>query len=257
MRILKDFHSNYKRDIKKKIDELELDLKEAKDEFTVHINRINRMKPFIDECIDNITFEQLMTTKNPFLVYRVKLNSKAKNYSYDKTTLEIAFSTKRKYERDITSIKIRLNKLYKIRSQVNNKVFNFITTRFNMRIVDEIVNGYNFVAPHIGNIYVIRRQRGRRPVDWGRSNEYKDKLIAAGKTPYNKDTAPDGEKWLFYHDGEYAHYYFWRQSACRSDNRKDYKFVPTGGPKGNIKKLHDYIEDNPEVIHNFKIVNIR
>jgi hypothetical protein len=257
MLTLKDFHSNYKRSVKENINTVELKLREVQNEYNVILDRVNRMKTFIDDCVINSSFDELMSTRNHLIFYNLRFNSNIKNYDVDKEKITIIFSTKLTYDKTINKIKNSLNRLKTIRTQIDNKVFNFIITNFNKAVIDEIIKGYKFVPTGLGPFFVIRRQRGRRPVDWGRSNAYKQTLLEKGLVPYNKETAPDGEQWLFYHEGEYGHYYRWGKNYCSFEHKDPYKFVPTSGPKGNVNRLHEYIKDNPEVIFNYKTIDIR
>jgi len=142
------------------------------------------------------------------------------------------------------------------KSVIKFKLYKFIVNLFNESICDYIIKeGYTLRMGHnLGNIYIARKLRSQqRPIDWGASNKIKASIIADGKVPYNKETAPEGEKYIVYHDSKYANYWFWTKFACAVKNRDFFSFNPTKGDFGNVKKLHKYANNNPSVNVKYKL----
>jgi hypothetical protein len=129
-----------------------------------------------------------------------------------------------------------------------------IINSINLHMTDVIIRkGYKFKVPYLGKISVRRRKRGRPMPNWDLSNKKKQSIIDAGGVPYNKDTAPDGEKWLIYHDGDNETIINWeRPPMSFIPNVEFYTFVPSlKGPNSFGTNLHRYVKQNPAVIDRY------
>lgn len=153
-------------------------------------------------------------------------------------------------------INCSLNEKYKIREKcedylISIEIYKYVIKTFNKRIVEKILEGYKFnLGANLGFIAIkrLKRNHNRLSINWGASKKLKKEIIERGGIPYNKETAPDGEKWFVYYTDDYKHLWFWKRSWCTVKNKSFYAFRPTTGKSGNIKKLVKYIKDNPFVV---------
>lgn len=130
-----------------------------------------------------------------------------------------------------------------------------IVNTINLHMTDVIIRkGYKFKIPYIGKISVKRRKRGRPMPNWGLSNKKKEEIINSGGMPYHKDTAPDGEKWLIYHEGDHENIINWeRANENYIPNILFYTFVPSlKGDNSFMTNLHKYVKQNPNVVYNYE-----
>lgn len=96
---------------------------------------------------------------------------------------------------------------------LNQDVHAAIIKKFNLAIREKILKGYYFNFGKIGGICIARFERSlnKTSVDWGKSNPYKQKLIAEGKEPAKKigkdeDGNPimsNDNYWLFFRTDEF------------------------------------------------------
>ena len=100
----------------------------------------------------------------------------------------------------------------------------------------------------LASISVVKRERDftKRPrVNWGASQALKAQIIADGGTPLHKDLEPNGEPWFVYFTAKWWLRFYWRKNQCRIPNKTIYKFIPTGGAKGNRGRLVDGLRSEP------------
>lgn len=128
---------------------------------------------------------------------------------------------------------------------ITYKQFSTVVKDFNKKVSLEILDGYIFKSP-IGKIEIRKRERKVAAIDWNESKKYRADLIAEGKIPFNKDTAPDGIKWFKYftHNMDYlwkwtkhATYGYWRFQACKDNKRKIGKVVREKVANQTIKEV--------------------
>jgi len=122
-----------------------------------------------------------------------------------------------------------------------------IVKKFNKNIVKEIVEeGYEFFMGHgLASIRIQRRIRENPEINNPASYQRRKEIIAEGKIPYNKDTAPDGIKWRVYRTERYKFAWYWAKKSVNVKNAYYYTFQPTGGKKGMILYLYNFINENP------------
>lgn len=139
---------------------------------------------------------------------------------------------------------------------VSFKQYKFLVSLFNETISDLIIReGYTFkLGHHLGEIRIRKKRRhpNKMPVNWNESLKTKQAIIDAGEVPYDKDTAPEGKKWLVRFTDKFGYYWYWSKYRCAISNRDAYSFNPTAGGYGNIKKLHQYRKHNPLVVTKYK-----
>lgn len=127
---------------------------------------------------------------------------------------------------------------------------------YNIYCMDKIIDGYTVnLGSYLSTLSIIRIERNysNPAVNWKASNEYKQELIDQGITPYNKETAPDGEKWLIYYTDDWYCRFYWNKSQCKVRNKSVYSFHPTRGLKGNKTKLKEALDKNPLQYKKYKL----
>ena len=116
--------------------------------------------------------------------------------------------------------------------------YRYLFVELNLEYMKCILNGTKMdFGSGVGNISVKEKERypGSNAIDWGKSNAYKEQLIADGKTPYNKETAPDGVKWHIPYSSMYSYWIWWKYRLNSSVNSIFYKFIPTKFINGNCR----------------------
>lgn len=160
-----------------------------------------------------------------------------------------ALTKKIKYDKEIREGEARINELKE--QCVSRKLYGFITGKFNSYLMDALIKrGYTFSSGYgIGALYVIHREPKPKedingniklPINWGESLRIKEEIIKKGGVPYNKETAPHGEKWMVFHIG--ARFLFkWEKRKAIVKNSSLYSFRPCYSA---IAKLNDYVKEN-------------
>jgi len=134
------------------------------------------------------------------------------------------------------------------------KTFKEVLVKFNIGIMDHILEGHSFdMGSKLSSIRIVRRKRDpRNPrVDWGTSYKMRDEIIKSGGTPYNSETG-EGEKWLAYWTDELYFKFYWNKEQCFVKNRTVYSFTATRGKKGNKEKLINLVKNDDLAYLRFK-----
>lgn len=140
------------------------------------------------------------------------------------------------------------------------KEFAMVAKEFNKEISREIVDGYSFNTP-IGVLSIIKCRKGSKAINWQLSLRNKQRLIDEGKTPYNKENAPEGERWFIYYTDTLRFKWQWKKGPkikkwfgfipCIANKRVLGKFGTTkteeqkanynvSAPKDYIKPTHSF-----------------
>jgi hypothetical protein len=98
------------------------------------------------------------------------------------------------------------------KKEISYKEFYRVVRLFHRLISSKIIDGYKFNS-EVGTIEIDKKPRPGRMVDWGNSNARKQRIIAEGKIPFNKETAPNGEHWLCYFTDSTHYKWKWNKSA--------------------------------------------
>jgi hypothetical protein len=139
---------------------------------------------------------------------------------------------------------------YKLENQsmdiVDYRTFNNIINMYNTNISEILIQGYKkFKIPfNLGDIkiMVLDTTDMKRCYDFPNSMKRKQAIIDKGGTPYNKKTAPDGEKWLSVY--ETTKEIFWKWSNHRyAKNSQYYRFYPSSYYPTEEGKYITSIED--------------
>lgn len=205
-----------------------------------------------------------------------KISNKSFDYIIESTTLLDSYNLKLDISKinvaqtnfnpsnitTLVNLIIRTNKELKaIKTElefINNTSVHYIVHKhiidlFNVELIDRILQGYTF-KPGFGlnEIRIRAKKRVRPTIDWESSNQYKQRLIDEGKTPYNKETAPDGVKWLIEFNNEIEHWWYWEKpKKSHIPNFHLYSFVPSSGKNGAIAKLRKVLKSNEYAHLNF------
>ncbi len=152
------------------------------------------------------------------------------------------------------------------KSQIDSATFNKILKTYNQICINAVIeDNYHLTIPYLGRIYIIRKTVALRrtktgemmgSVNWDASNKAKKALLDKGLTPYNKETAPDGEKWLVYNTGTENCWFMWDNNKCTTANYKAYTFRPNVGDSDAciVKKLQTYRKENPIGQLKYKVI---
>jgi hypothetical protein len=128
-----------------------------------------------------------------------------------------------------------------------------ITEMFNKAVIDEMIrHGYVFHLPFgLAYLYVKRYRSSKKQVDWGTTDIKRKEILDRGGKLYNKDTCPDGEKYLTYFEDDYIYFIQWNKNRCAIPNKSFYAFVPY---KEVCEDIFRYIKANPNVVHVYREV---
>ena len=191
---------------------------------------------------------------NPFIAY-VKIKQLVENGHLTRVAHYVKmYVLAIKYYNLHKNLLDRLNK-----SVMPYEVYIKFLSNLNHEISIHLLEGgyYNFGAA--GRMYILEKPRtfvfmGKKvklPVDWGFSKKVKKQLIEDGKTPYDSRTAPDGVKWHYYHDTDFAYWFWWEAGAIK--NRAFMKFIPSNFKNRQDKYTFNTIE---EILQSTKIGNV-
>jgi hypothetical protein len=131
----------------------------------------------------------------------------------------------------------------------------FFTTlnSFHKEISPKIMFGYKF-RPNgrLGVFNVVKDIRRGKTINWGDSNKLKAAIIAQGGIPYDKKTAPDGEKWhVYYMDNEYFKWKWFKEGATEFiKNSKYYIFKACTKNRRTVGKV---VNENKLVTVNYAV----
>jgi len=136
----------------------------------------------------------------------------------------------------------RISKAQEIQNSLSGlnipyNLFQVIISRYNEAMVSLILKGSIYpMGNHLGNMLITRKERVTyidpsrgtvtRNINWHESKKYREYLISQGIIPYDKETAPDGEKWFVYHNEPYTFWFTWHPSPYMA-NKRIAKFTPT------------------------------
>ena len=117
------------------------------------------------------------------------------------------------------------------------QVFLYIVKRFNILIYEELLNGYTFdMVNGVGKLnFVIKNKTPKIdkngnatfPINWHESLKMKRELVANNQTPFHKDDAPKGIKWLIYHIEPYPYLVWTKAKQYAKSNIAKYSFKPS------------------------------
>jgi predicted GNAT family acetyltransferase len=221
-----------------KIRELEEQIKEQRANLTEVIETLEKISPFV--------FSQANFTKNDLYnlnqsnIKSYKVNKDCKNYD----TVHI-------FLKDIKNMNNTVSNLSELLQAEKNKkvplvVYKQIVKEFNKNVLKLIVEqGLTYSCPHGCGVLKVKRKENQveiRRVNWELSNKIKKRIQRDGGTPYNKDYAPNGEKWLVYHSNDFDCWLAWGKSSSSVLNSSYYSFKPA---KTAIKALLDFRKLNP------------
>jgi len=136
-----------------------------------------------------------------------------------------------------------LKAIYKKYSENNKEIkestFINICSEFNIAIIEELLEGYEFnMQNNLGTLSIRRVERDPRTpqINWGETTKYKRELLEKGEKLFNSLTG-EGEKWHIYYVDKYYYKYHWTKSKAKIKNKTAYRFDATRGVKGNKEKL--------------------
>lgn len=85
-----------------------------------------------------------------------------------------------------------------IDDDITYQQFYYITRDFNKKLISLIIEGYKYESK-LGIFEVQKRERNANNIiNWDLSLKKKQEIINAGRVPYNKKDAPNGEFWFVY-----------------------------------------------------------
>jgi len=159
---------------------------------------------------------------------------------------------------DTTRITTRsLYRRYKIEypeTTLTYKQFKKIVTDTNKEIVEEALKGgvYNF-GEHIGTLSIVKYNR--KPY---LNKEGKLRGVSPDYAATKKAKA-EGKDIVIYHPSGLTCKWHWTKNSSGTymiENKGFWSIVPTDGPKGISRMLHNYIEDNPRCTMHYKEIVI-
>ena len=249
-------HKYFVESLKNQITDFTEKIKDNKKYKTNSTKKLVEFKSFIEKRL-NLNFKKCLKLDSKEEVKNLFKSKKSLFYKncFDKIRyceLHLSIIIEAKFK--INFFKERIESLKK--DLIKYKQYAFIVRMFNEEVSDLIIKeGYKLkLGFKLGEIRIRKRKRldWKRPINWGESNKTRQAIIDQGDIPYNKETNPDGKKWIIYYNDKYGYYWYWSKYQCYCKNRDSYSFLPTQGPTGNIKKLNQYRKFNPSVELNYK-----
>jgi hypothetical protein len=140
------------------------------------------------------------------------------------------------------------------KDEISSKVFSDICSEFNLAIMEEILDGYEFnMQNNLGTISIRRVERDPRipQINWGETSKYKQELLDKGEQLFDSATG-NGVKWHIYYVDKYYYKYHWTKSRAKIKNKTAYRFDATRGVKGNKEKLTALLKDDDMAYLRFK-----
>lgn len=131
-----------------------------------------------------------------------------------------------------------------IQKDITYKEFSEVSRDFNKEISSRIVNNaykFNF---GLGLIELKRSLRRGKSINWDASKKLRQAIIDRGEIPFNKETAPEGAKWLIYFEGK--DYYKWKWFKNHIVNlRKNVKYYIFRPMRKNRREIAKVVKENP------------
>lgn len=203
-----DMFRYYDKRIRREIDHLELELKKAREDR----ERIYRLQ---------IKGRQEQGLEVPAFIFQ---------------QWEHRLAECKQLERDIEE---RSNK-----RRLSYSEFRNVITEFNLKLIDRILEGYEFTVPYrLGKLSIkkIKRRFDKPMIDWGTTMKLKNET---------------GETKLVYFTDDYFCRWYWYKRACHVTNKSVYFFKPTTDnrtKKGATNKLSQLLKTNEYAHLNFKM----
>jgi hypothetical protein len=127
----------------------------------------------------------------------------------------------------------------------------FILSEYNREGVNHLINeGESLNMYSLGCIRLEVKKIKKPRVDWNASNKVKDLIISSGGTPYHKEKAPHGRKWLVLRDEDKSPYFIWGKPAIKGN--KAIVFEASKGRVGIVTKLAEARRANPDIDLKYK-----
>lgn len=139
-------------------------------------------------------------------------------------------------------------------SEISEALFSDICAEFNIGIINELLNGYEFnMQNNLGTLSIRRVERDPRTpqINWGETSKYKKELLDKGESLFDSSTGK-GEKWHIYYVDKYYYKYHWTKSKAKIKNKTAYRFDATRGVKGNKEKLTALLKNDDLAYLRFK-----
>ena len=236
----RELWTKYNIKLKKEINKLESDLEIIVKSRDYIYNKLLYHKADLDN-FSNINFNSVINTKSLNRLSFLKVDDAFNDIDNFKFNWRLFIPVNRQYFKVVNKI-ITLNKrLLPFKHWIK------IIKKFNKKVIDLIIKeGYEF---HLGYgldyIRIKKRIRNNPEINNPASYQKRKKIIAEGKIPYNEETAPNGEKWKVYRIERYKYVWYWSKKSINVKNSYYYTFKPTGGKKGMICSLYNFINENP------------
>ena len=236
----RELWTKYNIKLKKEIKKLESDLEIIVKSRDYIYNKLLYLKADLDN-FSNINFNSVINTKSLNRLSFLKVDDAFNDIDNFKFNWRLFIPVNRQYFKVVNKI-ITLNKrLLPFKHWIK------IIKKFNKKVIDLIIKeGYEF---HLGYgldyIRIKKRIRNNPEINNPASYQKRKKIIAEGKIPYNEETAPNGEKWKVYRIERYKYVWYWSKKSINVKNSYYYTFKPTGGKKGMICSLYNFINENP------------
>jgi len=236
----RELWTKYNIKLKKEIKKLESDLEIIVKSRDYIYNKLLYHKADLDN-FSNINFNSVINTKSLNRLSFLKVDDAFNDIDNFKFNWRLFIPVNRQYFKVVNKI-ITLNKrLLPFKHWIK------IIKKFNKKVIDLIIKeGYEF---HLGYgldyIRIKKRIRNNPEINNPASYQKRKKIIAEGKIPYNEETAPNGEKWKVYRIERYKYVWYWSKKSINVKNSYYYTFKPTGGKKGMICSLYNFINENP------------
>lgn len=146
------------------------------------------------------------------------------------------------------------------RKHIDPKILRFILKEFFQEVGERIVENDKFDFGNVLGTFFTKVVKSaprhnkttgeyHYPIDWVKSREMKQRLIADGKEPYHSINNPNGVKWLIYNleDRIFIH---WHRFTLPNSLYSWYLFTPVSHI---ASYLHRYYTTNPDKIKDLKV----
>tara|TARA_R110002096_G_scaffold517_12_gene3083 strand:- start:7149 stop:8042 length:894 start_codon:yes stop_codon:yes gene_type:complete len=236
----REIWANYNTKLKKEISKEEKELEIIVKSRDYIYSKLLYHKADLDN-FSNINFDSVINTKNLNRLSFIKVHNCFNDVDNFKFNWKLFIPINRQYFKVKSKIELLNRRLLPFKHWIK------VIKKFNENIVNLIIReGYEF---HLGYgldyIRIKKKIRNNPEINNPASYQKRKKIIKEGKIPYNEKTAPNGEKWRIYRTERYKYQWYWSKKSINVKNSFYYTFKPTGGKKGMICSLYNFINENP------------
>lgn len=242
----KDYHNNYVQTKTKDVPELKEKLKELEDELETYQSYLDRNRSLISKYT-SVEVEEIEQYKNTAPVGRIRFNSRIV-IGLVPVEFKLNVNLYIKTKQEIAKLKLKLLELEN--SFVDYSTYRKINDLFNIKITDEVLNGYEYnLGSRIGKLTIKIKDRKYARPNWELSNKRKAELLQQGVTNLKGPNNPNGVEWLIFYTDPDELWWDWDSASSHIPTKTEYTFVAC---ENLVKRLSEAKKKDEYLRLNFK-----